>query len=117
MCGRAASRCDESSQRDNKEVGFLTSVVRSTAKSGSSGSKYIYMNMILYIVYIYIYIYELQHNQSKEFQRFCGVMFGATRNPMLRCGAATRGKAVDSCRHGTAVAGARLHLRARRSTW
>ena len=67
--------------------------------------KYIYMNMILYIVYIYIYIYiyELQHNQSKEFQRFCGVMFGATRNPMLRCGAATRGKAVDSCRHGTAM--------------
>ena len=63
--------------------------------------KYIYMNMILYIVYIYIY--ELQHNQSKEFQRFCGVMFGATRNPMLRCGAATRGKAVDSCRYGTAM--------------
>ena len=58
------------------------------------------MNMILYIVFIYIYIYELQHNQWKEFQRFCGLMFAATRNPMLRCCAATRGKAVDSCRYG-----------------
>ena len=38
MCGRAASRCDEPSQRDTKEEVFLTLVVRSTAKSGSSGS-------------------------------------------------------------------------------
>ena len=38
----------------------------------------------------------------KSFKGF-GFMFGATRNPMLRCGAATRGKAVDSCRHGTAM--------------
>ena len=38
----------------------------------------------------------------KSFKGF-GLMFGATRNPMLRCGAATRGKAVDSCRHGTAM--------------
>ena len=33
-----ASRCDELSQRENTEVVFLTLVVRSTAKSGSSGS-------------------------------------------------------------------------------
>ena len=39
----------------------------------------------------------------QEFQRFCGVMFGATRNPMLRCGVATRRKTVDSCRPGTAM--------------
>ena len=39
----------------------------------------------------------------QEFQRFCGVMFGATRNPMLRCGVVTRRKTVDSCRPGTAM--------------
>ena len=39
----------------------------------------------------------------QEFQRFCGVMFGATRNPMLRCGVATRRQTVDSSRPGTAM--------------
>ena len=39
----------------------------------------------------------------QEFQRFCGVMFGAPRNPMLRCGVATRRKTVDSSRPGTAM--------------
>ena len=37
-CMSKASRCDELSQRENTEVVFLILVVRSTAKSGSSGS-------------------------------------------------------------------------------
>ena len=35
--------------------------------------------------------------------RLCGLMFAVNRNPMRRCGAATRCKAVDSWRHGIAM--------------
>ena len=39
----------------------------------------------------------------QEFQSVCCVMFGEIRKPMLRCGATTRRKTVDSCRPGTAM--------------
>ena len=68
-----ASRCDELSQRENTEVVFLTLVVRSTAKSGSSGSSeklgglfwtFSWLsgelfNCVLSSMCIYIYIYHI----------------------------------------------------------
>ena len=111
VCGRAASRCDEPSQRENTEVVFLTLVVRSPAKSGSSGSSeklggllwtflwfsgelfncvlssmiYIYISISIwiwfYILYIYIYIWA----STQSIERVSKVLVSCSEQPEIRC--------------------------------